>query len=103
MGEEQKDYLKKFKKKCGLREDFDFENRFHLVDIIKDYRVSTVDIGIDMSFGIGEPIYYETMIFDDTIGGSTGYMERYSTEEQARIGHQEAIQYVKEIYLKEVK
>lgn len=103
MGEKQIDYLEEFKKKAGFREDFDFEHRFHLIDIIGGYRISTVDIGVDMSFGSGKPIYYETMIFNDKNDTTIGYMERYSTEKQARLGHQEAIQYVKEVFIKDGK
>lgn len=82
----------------GFRDDFDWDNRFDLKTKFNGYIVSTVDLGIDHSFGIGKPLYYETMIFkevDGHIAGSTGYQERYSTEEEARIGHQKAIEYVK--------
>jgi hypothetical protein len=81
----------------GFRDDFDWENRWELKTRIKNYLISTVDLGIDHSFGIGEPLYYETMIFkevDGQIVGSMGYQERYSTEEESRIGHKKAIEYV---------
>jgi len=86
-------------KKYGFREGFDFKVRFHLRTEVGEYLVSTVDLGIDHSFGIGKPLYYETMIFKK-INGEVDwgdlYCERYSTEEEAKEGHQKAIDYVKE-------
>ena len=81
----------------GFRDDFDCNNRFDLKTKVNGYIVSTVDLGIDHSFGIGKPLYYETMIFkeiDGHIVGSTGYQVRYSTEKEAKIGHKKAIEYV---------
>lgn len=98
-------------KKFGFREDFDWETRFDLKTQVGEYEVSTVDLGIDHSFGIGEPLYYETMI---SLKGDTFekrhskgnpfeyYQDRYTTEEEARKGHKEAIRIVKK-YLKEEK
>ena len=55
----------KYNKKIGFREDFDCLNRWHLVTYVKGYKVSTVDLGIDHNLlGEGEPLYYETMIFN---------------------------------------
>ena len=46
----------------GFRKDFDWENRFDLKTKVKYngkiYTVSTVDLGLDHSFGIGKPLYY---------------------------------------------
>lgn len=81
----------------GFRDDFDWNNRFDLKTKVGKYTVSTVDLGIDHSFGIGKPLYYETMIFKNIDGDvhSLDYQVRYSTEEEARIGHQKAIEYIK--------
>lgn len=49
--------------KYGFRDDFNWETRFDLKTEIGDYIVSTVDLGLDHSFGDGPPLYYETMIF----------------------------------------
>jgi len=90
--------------KYGFREDFDWDTRFDLKTDVGDYVVSTVDLGLDHSFGDGPPLYYETMIFkkkDDEIDWGGEYQERYSTEEQAIIGHQKAIEYVKNHLMKE--
>jgi hypothetical protein len=84
--------------KYGFREDFNWETRFDLKTEINGYVVSTVDLGLDHSFGIGDPLYYETMIFKkngDSIDFRDLYCKRYSTEDEAREGHQKAIEYVK--------
>lgn len=90
----------------GYRKGFDFENRLNLKTQVGKYEVSTVDLGLNHQFDESlPPLYYETMIF---IKGDTFeerhseenpfeyYQERYTTEEEARIGHQKAIDYVKE-------
>lgn len=84
--------------KYGFREDFNYETRFDLKTKIGKYTISTVDLGLDHSFGLGKPLYYETMIFnwendDDNI--FENFQERYSTEEEAKIGHQMAVKFVK--------
>lgn len=86
--------------KYGFREDFDWETRFDLKTDVGEYQVSTVDLGLDHSFGIGKPLYYETMIFEKKINkdgfrNSLDYQVRYSTKEEAREGHKKAIEYVK--------
>jgi len=48
--------------------------------------VSTVFLGMDHSFG-GGPLLFETMIFG---GKSDGYMDRYSTWQEAEAGHEAA-------------
>lgn len=95
----------------GYREDFDWETRFNLKTTVGKYEVSTVDLGLDHSFGMGDPLYYETMIFlkDNVFKFPLEereenifeyYQERYTTEEQARAGHQKAIDYVKSVISK---
>ncbi len=59
---------------------------------IGDIIVSTVFLGLDHSFGEGEPLLFETMIFG---GNSDEEMQRYSTWEEAEKGHQNAIEKVK--------
>lgn len=93
--------------KYGYREGFSWENRFNLKTQVGKYEVSTVDLGLNHQF-IEElpPLYYETMIFikgdtfeerhpEDEENPFEYYQERYSTEEEARIGHEKAIEYVK--------
>ena len=83
----------------GYRKGFDWETRFDLKTKVGKYIISTVDLGIDHSFGFGNPLYYETMIFnweDLEENPFKDYQKRYETEDEARLGHQEAIDYVKE-------
>lgn len=58
--------------------------------------VSTVWLGLDHSFGFhgdDSPLIFETMVFDGS-SMMDEYMERYTTEEQAREGHQRIVQMV---------
>lgn len=57
------------------------------VDTRETYDVSTVWLGLDYNFGHGPPLIFETMIFGD---GSLDCF-RYSTEQGARVGHDEAV------------
>lgn len=95
--------------KYGYRKGFRWETRFDLKTQIDKYEISTVDLGLNCQFDKTlPPLYYETMIFikGNTIEESKEnpfgyYQERYATEEEARKGHQKAVEYVKE-YLKEI-
>lgn len=49
-----------------------------------DSTVSTVWLGLDHQFGDGPPLIFESLVFG---GGMDGEMERYSTEAEARAGH----------------
>jgi len=52
---------------------------------IGDAEVSTVFLGLDHSFGYnGPPLLFETLVFG---GELDGQMHRYSTREEAQIGH----------------
>lgn len=48
-------------------------------------RVSTVWLGLDHGYGAGPPLIFETLVFD---GPLEGEMLRYSTEQDARTGHE---------------
>lgn len=65
---------------------FDKDDRqVALTKLDDDVHVSTVWLGIDHSFGSGPPLIFETMIF----GGPLDHEEeRYTTEAQAREGHE---------------
>lgn len=52
-----------------------------------DVSVSTVFVGLDHSFGHGEPLLFETMIFG---GPHADYQERCSTWEEAEEMHRVA-------------
>jgi hypothetical protein len=49
-----------------------------------DATVSTVFSGLDLSFGRGPPLIFETLVFG---GEMDGEMDRYSTWEEAEHGH----------------
>ena len=53
--------------------------------------ISTVWLGLDHSFGGGPPLIFETMVFPKR--GEWGELDsdRYSTEEQARAGHERMV------------
>ena len=60
---------------------------------IGEVRISTVFVGIDLSFpGEGPPLLWETRIFG---GEHDGFQEKYSTRKAAIIGHIHAMELVK--------
>lgn len=84
----------------GCRKGFDPNNRFHLISIVKcqgrKYKISTVDLGMNYSFIDGIELYYETMIFklnnnDEENNPFEYFQKRYSTEEEAKKGHNEIV------------
>lgn len=60
--------------------------------IIGDIIVSTVFLGINHQFSDGPPILFETMIFG---GPHDQYQERYTTREEALLGHEDALKLVR--------
>ena len=56
-----------------------------------DVKVSTVFLGLDHSFGDGEPLLFETMIFGSE---NDQYQDRYSTWDEAVEGHKKACELV---------
>lgn len=56
-------------------------------------RVSTVFLGIDHQFGNGPPLIFETMIFGGRLNDSQW---RYTTWDEAIVGHEAAVERVKE-------
>lgn len=73
---------------------FEKNDRKIAFDVLGDYEVSTVFLGLDHNYFGGEPLIFETMIFckDQELDQSCW---RYSTYEQALVGHQEALNLVK--------
>lgn len=55
------------------------------------YEVSTVWLGMDHGFGDGPPVIFETMVFATVAGPYDLDCWRYSTEQQAREGHEEVV------------
>lgn len=64
---------------------------------INNYSISTVFLPIDHNMGVGEPLWFETMIFDNSDNRNElidEYCKRYETYDDAVQGHLEAINYV---------
>lgn len=55
-------------------------------------KISTVFLGLDHSFGRGQPLLFETMVFG---GPMDQHLERYSTWEEAESGHASIVEKVK--------
>jgi hypothetical protein len=68
------------------------------LDVVGNYRISTVWLGYDHGFG-GRPLIFETMVFDFSQPGMEKWKDldcrRYETEEEAIEGHQEVVEEVK--------
>jgi len=56
---------------------------------LKGCTVSTVWLGLDHSFGGDRPLIFETMVFIKDF--DEDYCERYTTLEEARDGHERAV------------
>jgi hypothetical protein len=65
-------------------------------DSSKGWKVSTVFLGLDHSFGVGEPLLFETMVFNSNTE-LDGEPFRYSTLGQAEKGHEEIVAKVKDL------
>jgi len=61
--------------------------RVLLSEFENDARISTVWLGMDHSFGHGRLLIFETMVFADNDSEDMD-MDRYSTLEEAKKGHQ---------------
>ena len=64
-------------------------------DHVEGFAISTVWTGIDYSFGFGEPLIFETIIFQ--CGCASDYQVRYGTEAQALVGHAAAVTHAREL------
>lgn len=53
--------------------------------------VSTVWLGLDHGYGAGSPLIFETMVFRSKDDLEDLAMDRYSTEDEAKTGHQEMV------------
>jgi hypothetical protein len=67
------------------------KNRIVEQSQFENVKVSTVFLGLDHSFGDGEPLLFETMIFG---GEHDQYQDRYSTWDEAVEGHKKACELV---------
>ena len=79
------------------------KNKIIKQEEIDGYFISTVFLGIDHAIHllnkIEPPLVFETMVFDkdkDAYGHGYGlYTDRYSTYQEAEIGHKKAVSWVK--------
>lgn len=55
---------------------------------VQDWVISTAFLGIDHSHGSGPPLYFETMSFHESEDSD---MARYSTWDEAKVGHAEIV------------
>ena len=62
-------------------------------ETIGDSEISTVFLGLDHSFGGGSPLLFETMVFGGKLDGE---MDRYSTWNEAVLGHKAMAERVEE-------
>lgn len=70
------------------------KNNRHVADtMVGDVRVSTVFLALDHNFGSGRPLLFETMTFGDDIE----HQERYSTWEEAEMGHKKYVKMLEEL------
>lgn len=81
------------------------ENRIvKKTEVLEICEVSTVFLGIDHNFSMeGPPILFETMLFfnefcKDIPEELEHYQIRYTTWDEAMIGHEQSIAYVRELF-----
>jgi hypothetical protein len=68
---------------------FDKADRIVQKTTVGPAEVSTVFLGLDHSFGIGEPLLFETLVFGGPLDQE---MDRYSTWEEAEQGHKAMVE-----------
>lgn len=68
---------------------FERLNRIVAQETINGYFISTVFLGLDHNFGLGRPILFETMIFNED--GDDEYQVRCSTYDEAVTEHRIAV------------
>jgi hypothetical protein len=71
-------------------------NRRVASDTVGHLWVSTVFLSIDHQFGMGPPVLWETMIFNNRTGESDLYCERYTSREEAERRHVEIVGLLRE-------
>jgi hypothetical protein len=70
-------------------------NRSILFNQVGDVKVSTVFLGLDHSFGIGDPVLWGSLI---TGGSYDGHEERYRSKKEAITNHDKLVEMVKESF-----
>ena len=75
----------------------DFANRRVAIDEKDGIQISTVFLMHDPNPTGGKPLLFETMVFGGH--GSEDWQERYTSEAEARVGHQRAVEWVNDTLL----
>jgi hypothetical protein len=89
-------------------------NRIVSQDRIGDVFISTVFLGVDHNFYGGDPLLFETMVFDEgdkvelfngikTPDSIDEYTQRYSTWDQAEEGHKQIMQLIRKSTFKVIQ
>lgn len=68
---------------------------YHRLDTVLGIRISTVFLGLNYSWGDGDPILWETMVFDDDDGGTPLEQFRCSFQDQAYLFHDKLVLHYK--------
>lgn len=78
-----------------IRSDEDFANRTLKKTMIEGIRVSTMFIGVSFDHfkRVPDRLWFETIVFN---WSGEQYQERYSTKEEALIGHETACTFVRQ-------
>ena len=72
---------------------FETEDRVVAKTSIGKAEVSTVFLGMDHNWANGPPLLFETMVF----GLEDDYQERYSTWDEAEVGHAKTVAWVEKV------
>lgn len=96
-------YILKGKEVVPTQDIIEWANNFENSDrrvantLIGKVRVSTVFLGLNHNWREGPPLIFETMVFG---GRYDGHIQRYSTWDQAEIGHAEIVKMANQPILK---
>ena len=69
------------------------DNLIKKTTIANEIVISTIFLGLDHSFGKGDPILFETMVSG---GKYDQYQERYCTIDTAEEGHRKVVEMIRE-------
>ena len=81
---------------CELMEwatTFSETDRHVALTMVGDVKISTVFLGLNHAYGNGDPLLFETMVFGGPLDQE---MNRYTTWEEAELGHTVMVKAVEE-------
>ena len=70
-------------------------NKFQKISKVAGLRLSTVFLGLDHSFGHGEPLLWETMLFNDDMNGESESQWRFTFQGEAYEFHETKVKQLK--------